>query len=121
MAKERTAKYQHEGFIGKALVVLGLVTLSADLTFLAQPVVSLIGRMQDGVLGVLPTLGGAILNATQAIAFHEVNYMPLVSRILILFIALMAVVVGVARLHARRSQRMEREAEGLVDSMRGGW
>lgn len=121
MAKERTAKYQHDEFIGKALVVLGLVTLSANLTFLVQPVVSLIGKLQDGAMGVLPTLGGAILNATQAIAFHEINYISLISRILILFIALAAVVVGAARLHARRAQMMGREAEGLVDSMRGDW
>ena len=119
MAKERTAKYQHDELIGKALVILGLVTLSADLTFLVQPVVSLIGRLQNGVLGVLPTLGAAILNVTQAIAFHEINYISLVSRILILFIALSAVVVGAARLHARRSRMLGREAEGLVDSMRG--
>lgn len=119
MAKDRTAKYQGDEFIGKALVVLGLVTLSADLTFLVQPVVSLIGKLQDGVLGVLPTLGGAILNATQAIAFHEINYISLISRILILFTGLTAFVVGAARLHARRSEMMEREAEGLVDSMRG--
>ena len=121
MAKERIANYQHEEFIGKALVVLGLVTLSADLTFLVQPVLLLIGKLQDGVLGVLPTLGAAILNVTQAIAFHEINYISLVSRILILFIALAAVLVGAARLHARQSQMMGREAEGPVDSTRGGW
>lgn len=119
MAKERTADYKQDEFIGKALVILGMVTLSADLTFLVRPVLSLIGRLQDGVLGVLPTLGGAILNVTQAIAFHEVNYVSVVWRILVLFVALVAVVVGAARLHARRSEMMEREAEGLADSMRG--
>lgn len=121
MAKVRNSRFQPDEFLGKALVILGMVTLSADLTFLVQPLASLIGRLQDGVLGVLPTLGGAILNVTQAIAFHEINYLSLVSRTLILFIALAAVVIGVARLHARRAQMMRREAEGLVDSMRGDW
>jgi|SRR5579859_2973774 len=119
MAKQRTAEQGQMDYIGQGLVALGLTALLADVSFLVQPLASLIGRLKDGIFEALPTLGGAILNVTQAIAFHEVNYVTVVWRILVLFVALVAVIVGVARLHARRSRRMGREAEGLVDSMRG--
>ena len=121
MSKERTVKEGQMDYIGQALVALGFTALLADLSILVQPLGWLIGKLSHGVLGAIPALGGAILNATQAIAFHEFNYVSLVWRILVLFIALVAVVVGVARLHARRSRMMHREAEGLVDSMRGDW
>ena len=121
MAMEQRAGSMQNELLGKTLVTLGLTALLADLSFLTQPLGLLVGRLQDGLMGILPTLGGAILDATQAIAFHQVNYASLVGRILVLFIGLAAVVIGLARLYERRSRMAPHESEGLVDSMRRDW
>lgn len=121
MAIERRAGSTQNGLLGKTLVTLGLAALLADLSFLTQPLRALIGRLQDGLIGILPALGGAILDAIQAIAFHQGNYASLVGHILVLFIALVALVTGLAQLYERRSRMVPQELESLVDSLRRDW
>jgi hypothetical protein len=82
-------------------VTLGFVALVADLEVLAQPLVRLAERFHEGVFGLLPSLGLSFLNAAGAFAFDQIDYFSLISRILVLFTAAAAVVVGLALLRSQ--------------------
>jgi hypothetical protein len=82
-------------------VTLGFVTLVADLEVLAQPLLRLAEGLHEGVFGLIPSLGLSFLNAAGAIAFHQVDYFSLISRILVLFTAAVAIVVGLALLRSQ--------------------
>ncbi len=86
--------------LGRILVTLGLAALVADLAFLATPLERLIERLKDGIFGVVPALGLSFLNAVRAIALHQLDYFSLISRILVLFSAMVAVIVGLALLRS---------------------
>jgi hypothetical protein len=104
MAPQQHAGYKKRGFMGRILVTLGSVALLADLSFLVQPFERLAARFSEGFFGLVPTLGLTFLNTARAVAFHQIDYFPLVSRILVLFSAMVAVIVGVA-LQRLRSER----------------
>jgi hypothetical protein len=104
MAPQQHAGYKKRGYMGRILITLGSVALFADLSFLAQPLERLVAHFSEGFVGLVPTLGMSFLNAARAIAFHQIDYFPLVSRILILFSAMVAVIVGIA-LQRSRSER----------------
>jgi hypothetical protein len=76
----------------------------ADLAFLAQPLERVIQRVREGVLGILPAIGVSLLDAARAVAFHEIDYFSLLSRILVLFTAMVAVIVGIALLGSRSAR-----------------
>jgi hypothetical protein len=101
MASRKTNANKQRGYLGKSLLTLGVVALIADLWFLLGPLESLLGRSKEGPLGVLPELGMCLLNATHAIAFHQVSYAALISRILVLFCAMVVLIVGVAFLRPK--------------------
>ncbi|MGB7283360.1 MAG: hypothetical protein WBE13_13940 [Candidatus Acidiferrum sp.] len=103
MATTQTNGYKQRRLWGRSLVTLGVVALLADLAFLAGPLTQLIEKMRDGLLGVIPALGLSFLSAARAIAFHQIDYFSLVSRILVLFSAMVAVVVGTALWNARQA------------------
>jgi hypothetical protein len=75
--------------------------LVADLEVLAQPLARLAERLHEGVFGLLPSLGLSFLNAAGAFAFHQIDYFSLIPRILVLFTAVVAVVVGLALLRSQ--------------------
>jgi len=101
MAPQQHAGYKKRGYMGTILVTLGSLALLADLSFLAQPVERLASRLGEGLFGLVPTLGLSFLNAARAIAFDQIDYFSLISRILVLFISMVAMIVGIALLRSR--------------------
>jgi hypothetical protein len=101
MATPVHAANGRRGYLGTILVTLGSVALVADLEVLAQPLARLAERLHDGVFGLLPSLGLSFLNAASAFVFHQIDYFSLISRILVLFTAVVAVVVGLALLRSQ--------------------
>jgi hypothetical protein len=101
MATPVQATNERRVYFGTILVTLGFVTLVADLQVLAQPLARFAERLHEGVFNLIPSLGLSFLNAARAVALHQVDYFSLVSRILVLFTAAVAVVVGLALLHSQ--------------------
>lgn len=100
MAAGQAAGYRQKSYLGRILVALGVAALLADLAFLAVPLEGLVEKLKDGLFGVLPTLGLSFLSAARAVAFHQIDYFSLISRILVLFSAMVAVIVGLALLRS---------------------
>jgi hypothetical protein len=96
MAAQQHAGNRQKGYWGRFLVMLGSVVLFADLAFLAQPFERLAEKLSEGLFSVLPTVGLSFVHAARAFAFHQIDYFSLISRILVLFTAMVALVVGSA-------------------------
>jgi hypothetical protein len=103
MARRQLATQEKRRYMGRILVSLGFAGLIADLAFLAQPLERLAQKLSEGLLSVVPTLGLSVLNAARAFAFHHIDYFSLISRILVLFLALVAVVTGTVLWNSRHS------------------
>src|SRR5271165_5988695 len=80
--------------LGRIMVALGSIALLADLSFLVRPIERLIQSVGDGLFALLPSVGLSFLHAARAIALHQVDYFSLVARILVLFTAMVALIVG---------------------------
>jgi hypothetical protein len=113
MAKRQLAGGKQRGFWGGILVALGSGALLADLTSLALPFERLVEILRQGLLGIVPALGLSVLNAARAIAFHQIDYFSLISRILVLFSAMVAVVVGTVLLRSRSARTMGESHLGI--------
>jgi hypothetical protein len=94
MATQQHPGNVQKGYWGRFLVLLGSVALIADLAFLAQPFERLAEKVGEGLFSLLPTLGLSFVHAARAFAFHQIDYFSLISRILVLFTAMVALVVG---------------------------
>ena len=101
MARRLHAGYQRRGYLGKFLMALGSVALLADLSVLIQPLERVVARLQNGLFPLAPALGLSFLNTAREIVFHQFDYFSLVSRILVLFTALLAMVIGAFNWNAR--------------------
>ena len=73
----------------------------ADLAVFIRPLERVVERLQDGLLSLVPAVGLSFLNTAREIAFHQFDYFSLVSRILVLFTALLAIVIGTVVWNAR--------------------
>jgi hypothetical protein len=104
MATQQHAGYGQRGSLGKILVTVGSVALLADITFLAVPLERLVERLRYGLFGIVPALGLSFLNAARAIAFHQIDYFSLISRILVLFSAMAAIIVGIVLLRSHSAR-----------------
>jgi hypothetical protein len=104
MARGQEAVHKWKRFSGQACVTSGLAVLLADLAFLAQPLEKLVERMRDGLFAFVPALGLSFLTAAQAIAFHQIDYFSLISRILVLFSAMTAIIVGIVLLRSHSAR-----------------
>ena len=100
MATRKHTGYVHWGYLGRILVILGSAALVADLAFIAQPLETLAEKLGQGLFGLVPALGLDFLDAARAIALHQIDYFSLVSRILVLFTSMVAVIVGIAWLRS---------------------
>jgi hypothetical protein len=49
---------------------------------------------RQGALGLIPVVGLSLLQVVRAFLFHQIDYFAVVSRILVLFSALAATVIG---------------------------
>jgi uncharacterized iron-regulated membrane protein len=103
MVGRQYAAHDKGRYVGKILVAVGFAGLIADLAFLAQPLERLVQRLGEGFFSIVAALGLSFLNAARAIALHQIDYFSLVSRILVLFLALVAVVTGTVLWNSRRS------------------
>jgi hypothetical protein len=119
MATKQAAGYKQKGFLAGILVTVGAAALLADLAFLAQPLAHLFDSAKSGLFGFVPALGLSALNAARAVALHQVGYFSLVSRILVLFSALVAVVVGTALWNARQAPEATQNRNNLLGSVQG--
>jgi hypothetical protein len=122
MATPQHAGYEQRSYLGRVLITLGSLAMLSDLAFLAQPLERLVERLREGLFALVPSLGLSFLSAARAIAFHQLDYYSLISRILVLFTAMVAVFVGIALLrppstrsthqnHLRASAFHERETD----------
>jgi hypothetical protein len=119
MAMRQHAEYERKGYLGRILVTLGSVALVADLTVLAQPLVQLIERLRDGLFAIVPALGLSFFNAARAILFDQIDYFFLVSRILVLFSALVALVVGTALWNSGQASTISPDRRSAAGSVEG--
>lgn len=101
MAIRRTAGNQEGSRRGRLLAAIGATALIADLAFLAGPVFRIAESAHSGLIGIVPSIGLSFLSAARAIAFHQVDYFSLVARILVLFSAMVAVIIGLALTRTR--------------------
>jgi hypothetical protein len=101
MATRQAARHKQRATWGRAFVTSGLAVLLADLAFLAQPLEKLVERLRNGLFGFVPSLGLSFLTAARAIAFHQMDYFSLISRILVLFSAMTAIIIGLVLLRSR--------------------
>ena len=100
MATQPHAGRLRRTFWGKSLIILGSLALVADLAFLAQPLEHLTEKLSEGLFAALPSIGFSFADAVRTFAFHHVDYFSLISRILVLFSATLALVVGSALLRS---------------------
>jgi hypothetical protein len=107
MAGRHLATQEKRRFMGRILVSLGFAGLIADLAFLAQPLERLAQKLSEGLFSLVPALGLSVLNAARAIALDQIDYFSLISRILVLFLALVAVVTGTVLWNSRHSASVQ--------------
>jgi len=113
MARQSTNK--QKGYLATGLVAAGFIALLAQVFLLARPALALVTTLKSG-LGVLPALGMCLLNATQAIAFHQVDYSALISQILVLCTAMVTIIVGLAQLRPNAARPRIQTFELLLSS-----
>lgn len=118
MATQLHAGHERRGYLGKFLIALGSVALLADLSVLIQPLERIVERPQDGLFSLVPALGLSFLNTAREIAFHQFDYFSLVSRILVLFTALVAIVTGAVVLSTRSAAAGQRGSAVSVEGDR---
>lgn len=106
MARAQETRKGRKSQWGGILTTLGVLALIADLAFLVVPFTRIAEKAGSGLVGVIPTLGMSILHAARAIAFHQVDYFSLIARILVLFVAMVAVIVGLVLWRTRSGHEM---------------
>ena len=103
MVRKTAADPKSKANWGRGLMILGVCVILTDLAFLAHPFMHLLAAAKAGLYGIVPAIGLSILQTARAIAFHHVDYFSLVGRILLLFSAAVAVVLGSYKWNAWRS------------------
>jgi uncharacterized membrane protein YkgB len=95
METRQQSENARRSLLGKIMVAIGSIALLADLSVLVQPIERLVQSVSEGLFALLPSVGLSFLHAARAIAFHQVDYLSLVARILVLFTAMVALIVGI--------------------------
>ncbi len=95
METRQQSENTRRSLLGNSMVALGSIALIADLSVLVQPIERLVQAVSEGLFALLPSVGLSFLHAASAIAFHQVDYFSLVTRILVLFTAMVALIVGI--------------------------
>jgi len=101
MAKWQPIESIQRGYLGCAMVVFGLTALAAQVAAFAPSVLHILQSARQGILSLVSALSLSLLEPAQAILFHRMDYFSLVSRILLLFSALAATLIGGVLLIAR--------------------
>lgn len=110
METRQQSENTRRSLLGRIMVALGSIALLADLSFLVRPIERLAQSVSEGLFALLPSLGLSFLHAARAIAFHQVDYFSLVARILVLFTAMVAVIVGIALLQSASARAANGDA-----------
>ncbi|HEY2548041.1 MAG TPA: hypothetical protein VGI46_18360 [Candidatus Acidoferrum sp.] len=118
MASRLHAGNERRGYLGKFLMALGSVALLADFSVLIRPLEQVVERLQNGLFSLIPALGLSFMNTAREIAFHQFDYFSLVSRILVLFTALVAIVIGAVVLSTRSAAADQRGSGVSVEGDR---
>jgi hypothetical protein len=85
-------------------MALGVAMAVVDVWLLVKPLLDLASRIHQGFLGLLPSLGMCLLNATNAIAFHQIGYVWFIPHILVLCSAMAALLIGTALLRRKAAR-----------------
>jgi hypothetical protein len=104
MARAKLNGRKQRVYLGRMLAIVGFAMAFTDLWLLVKPLLELASSIHQGAWGLLPSLGMCLLNATNAIAFHQIGYGWLISHMLVLCCAMVAVVMG-TRLLRRKTAR----------------
>ncbi|HMD38111.1 MAG TPA: hypothetical protein VKH15_02455 [Candidatus Acidoferrum sp.] len=119
MATTQPAGSKERGYLAKSFVILGLAFLLADFAFLAPSFEQLMESSSHGLDSLVPAIGLSLLHTAGAIALHQVDYVPLVSRILVLFSALALMAIGAVLWGRRPGQTVPRDAQIYIVSFGG--
>ncbi|HKV25607.1 MAG TPA: hypothetical protein VJN93_13520 [Candidatus Acidoferrum sp.] len=98
MEPNTTAVKTRKNLFSKILMTAGLLALMLDLSFLLSPLSQLFASAHSSLIGFVPALGMSFLSAARSIFFHQLDYFSLVSRILVLFCAMVAIISSLVRL-----------------------
>lgn len=117
MAKRSATTEKQKAYRGSALILLGLGALVVNVVPFANLLAHLLQTSKNGIAGVAPTVGLSFARAAGSILLGQVDYLPLASRILLLFFAMLALTVGLVltcsrsrKTSSRSSSPGEREA-----------
>ena len=91
---------KHKTYFGGGLVLAGLLALQANLGFWGAPLATLIEGSKNGLAGVLSLSGFYLLHAAGNIVLGQVDYFSLASRILLLFCAMVALILGMVLMYS---------------------
>jgi len=101
MARQMANSSKPRAYWGKGLAAVGLVVLAADVFALVRPLWDMAAQLQQGLLGVIPAAGMCLLNATNALAFHRVDYFWLAGHLLVLSCAMTGLIAGIMLLRPK--------------------
>jgi hypothetical protein len=119
MAANKPAANTERRYIAKALIILGLAFLLADLAFLAPSFEPLLDSASHGLSSLIPTVGLSILQAARVILLQQIDYVSIISRILVLFSALALMVIGGILWDRRSTEVAPRDAQIYIVSFGG--
>jgi ascorbate-specific PTS system EIIC-type component UlaA len=98
MAARQAFSQTLKSIAGASLLALGLVLLFASLDGVAASVRSLSGLSAHEAVGIVPTLGLAVLHAAQAYAFDHAGFISAFRQILLSFWPSILIAIGAALL-----------------------
>lgn len=92
---------KQKAYWGLGLILLGLATLAPNLALVAAPIEHVLQTSAHGVAGLVSFAGLSVIRAAGSFALGQVDYFSLASRILLLFCAMVAVIVGMVLICSR--------------------
>jgi hypothetical protein len=98
-----TTKSQ-KGYWGAALLAAGLLPLLFNLVSIAALLAHLFAGFRSGLIAPLTSLGLALIDAVGSVALGQMDYACVFARILVLFSAMVAIILGIALLRSRASK-----------------
>jgi hypothetical protein len=105
MARQTASSSNQRAYWGRGLAAACVMVLLADLFTLARPLWEMAGQLRQGLDGVILAAGMSLLNATNALAFHRLDYFWLAGHLLVLSCAVTGLLAGL-RLLRPRAKRM---------------
>ncbi|HYL62987.1 MAG TPA: hypothetical protein VE077_10235 [Candidatus Methylomirabilis sp.] len=108
MASKPVSMTNKKTYWGSALIVAGLLALLANLAPAAASSARFVASFKTGLTGLVSSVGLSFLHAVGAVALGQVDYATVFARILVLFSAMVAIILGIALMRSRSSSNGER-------------